>query len=346
MARRALLVGINNYPGNGSDLNGCVNDVTNIRDILKTYLGFSNDDIRMLVDDRATKQNIMERLEWMVVNAQPGDYMVFHYSGHGSQVRDRDGDELSDQLDEILCPADMSWDNGYILDDELSKLFGRLPDGCLLEVFLDACHSETGTRGFKPENPHPRKSRYLKPPLDIALRHEGDNLPTKGFRSPTRSTLKHILWSGCKAEQTSDDAYIDNSYNGAFTYYFCKFMRQSQGKVTRRVLLEQVRNALSFNHHSQIPQLEVGDARLLDNYVLQLPPLGEMERTLSLTTPYMRGDDVKRVQQALKNKGYNNMVVDGVFGPRMRDVVMQFQKSKNITANGIVDAGVRKLLFG
>lgn len=345
MARRALLVGINDYPGNNSDLNGCVNDVTNMRDILKTYLGFGNDDIRMLADDRATKQNIMDRLEWMVVNAQPGDYMVFHFSGHGSQIRDRDGDELADQLDEILCPADMNWDNGYIVDDELGELLGRLPEGCLLEVFLDACHSETGTRDFRRENPHPTKSRFLKPPVDIAARHDGDNLTTRSFKSPTRSSMKHILWAACKADQTSADANIDGTYNGAFTYYFCKFMRQSQGQVTRRVLLEQVRNALSFNHYSQIPQLEVGDQRLLDNYVLQFPSSVDMERTLSLTTPYMRGDDVKRVQQALKNLGYN-IVADGVFGPRARDIVMQFQKAKNITPNGIVDAAVRKLLFG
>jgi len=95
MAQRALLVGINDYRGI-SDLRGCLNDVTNLRNILKTYVGFSNRDIGVLVEDRATKDNILYRLKWMVKKAKPGDFLVFHFSGHGSQIRDRDGDELRD----------------------------------------------------------------------------------------------------------------------------------------------------------------------------------------------------------------------------------------------------------
>ena len=110
MANRALLVGINDYQGI-SDLRGCINDVTNMRDILKTHLGFTNKDIRVLVDRRATRANILKRLRWMVDGAKPGDFLVFHFSGHGSQIRDRDGDELQDQMDELICPWDMNWDS-------------------------------------------------------------------------------------------------------------------------------------------------------------------------------------------------------------------------------------------
>lgn len=162
MAKRALLVGIN--------------DVTNMRDILKTYLGFTNRDIRVLVDSRATKANIVYRLESMVKQAKAGDFLVFHFSGHGSQIRDRDGDEL-----------------------------------------------KGGIRSFK---------------------------------SPKRSTVHHILWAGCKDNQTSADAYINNSYNGAFTYFFCKHMRASGGSLSRNELLRRVRQSLQHNGYSQIPQLE------------------------------------------------------------------------------------------
>lgn len=264
MAKKALLVGINDYQGI-SDLRGCINDVTNMRDILKTYLRFTNRDIRVLVDNRATKANIIARLEYMVRKAKTGDFLVFHFSGHGSQIRDRDGDELKDHMDELICPYDMNWDGTFITDDTLNSIFTKLPKGVLLEVFLDSCHSGTGLRdvglGRPPElgPEHPTLSRYLSPPIDIACRLEGDedDLKTeRSFSGTDRSTVHHILWSGCKANQTSADAYINNSYNGAFTYYFCKHMRTSGGGISRKELLRRVRQSLYKGGYSQIPQLE------------------------------------------------------------------------------------------
>jgi hypothetical protein len=264
MANRALLVGINDYQGI-SDLKGCINDVTNMRDILKTYLDFTNKDIRVLVDRRATKANILKRLRWMIDGAKPGDFLVFHFSGHGSQIRDRDGDELQDQMDELICPWDMNWDDGFITDDMLNEIFSQLKKNIFLEVFLDCCHSGTGLRGdglgrpaeLGPENQ--TLDRYLPPPMDIVCRSDGeeDELNAiRGFASKTRSTLKHILWSGCMSNQTSADAYIKGTYNGAFTYYFCQHLRKTGGQLNRRRLLKRVRNSLRHNGYGQIPQLE------------------------------------------------------------------------------------------
>ncbi len=264
MAKKALLVGINDYQGI-SDLGGCINDVTNMRNILKNFHGFTNEDIRVLVDNRATKNNIIFRLEKIVDAARKGDYIVFHFSGHGSQIRDRDGDELIDHLDELICPYDMNWDDGFITDDTLNKIFAKLRQGVFLEVFLDCCHSGDGLRGVDlgrpaelgPENPI--QSRYLLPPMDIECRSEGDEddlKDTRRFRSTDKSIVKHVLWAGCKDNQTSADAYIDGSYNGAFTYYYCKHFRDTGGNVSRKNLLRRVRSSLQHNGYSQIPQLE------------------------------------------------------------------------------------------
>lgn len=264
MAKKALLVGINDYQGI-SDLQGCVNDVTNMRSILKTYLGFTNTEIRVLVDDRATKDNILSRLNWLVNKAKAGDFLVFHFSGHGSQIRDRDHDELKDHMDELICPYDMNWDNGFITDDDLNAIFAKLPEGVLLEAFLDSCHSGTGLKeltlgrpeGLGPKNP--TLNRFLPPPMDIVCRLEGEEDELKqprGFKSKTRSTLHHILWAGCQDNQTSADAYINNAYNGAFTYYFCKHMRDSGGKISRKDLLKRIRASLKYGDYTQVPQLE------------------------------------------------------------------------------------------
>jgi hypothetical protein len=255
MAKKALLVGINDY-SQINDLSGCINDVTNVRDVLLKYFGFTVPGIRLLVDSRATKANIMSRLHWLVTGAKRGDVLVFHFSGHGTRIRDRDGDELKDHLDEALCPWDTNWDGGLILDDELHDAFKKLAAGVHLEVILDACHSGTGTRELMAMKD--MKIRYFPPPVDIECRVE-DGLKTKTFTAPEKP-LNHILWAGCKSTQTSADALIGNTYNGAFTYYFCKHIRDTQGKIDRDALLKRVRASLTFEGYSQVPQLEVPSA--------------------------------------------------------------------------------------
>ena len=258
MGNKALLVGINKYKIADSDLSGCVNDATNVRDVLLKYLGFEIGDIRLITDERATKDAIIEGLKWLVKGAKVKDRLLFHFSGHGSQVRDLNGDELSDRLDEILCPHDMDWNGTYIKDDDLEKIFRGLPKGINLEVLLDSCHSGTGTReafgikslpvelSFRP--------RFLEPPVDVQCRMDEDLRAKKILRET--NPLNHVLFSACRDHQKSADAFINGSYNGAFTYYFCKHIRDAEGKATRLELLRRVRASLRFNGFSQVPELE------------------------------------------------------------------------------------------
>lgn len=266
MKKQALLVGINDYNGI-NDLQGCINDVTNVRNVLKTYFGLINQDIRVLTDGRATKANILSRLEKMVVSAEPGDFLIFHFSGHGSQIRDRENDELADHMDELICPSDMNWDDGYITDDMLREILGKLKEGVRMEILLDSCHSGTGTReAINPSGEGNIKgrlqNRYLQPPADIECRSQGEeeNLkPARAFRTDNSIILNHILWAGCRDNQTSADAMIDGNYNGAFSYYFCKHIRDSNGIISRSELHTRIRNSLRHNHYSQVPQLECVD---------------------------------------------------------------------------------------
>jgi hypothetical protein len=265
MDRKALLVGINDYKGVG-DLRGCVNDVLDMHFSLRSLFNFQTRDIRVLTDSRATKANIIHRLKWLVDKAKSGDFLVFHFSGHGSQIRDRDGDEPVDHLDELICPYDMNWDGTFIIDDELNEIFKNVPEGALLEVFIDSCHSGTVLRemGLTPPPElaaeHPTLNRYLPPPADIFLRFGGeeDELESKGFVKGVkeRGVKHHILWAGCMANQTSADAYIDGRYHGAFTYYLNLHLRRNP-RVSRRELVRKVRTSLRHGGYSQIPQLEI-----------------------------------------------------------------------------------------
>src|SRR5437867_2798547 len=134
MAKKAVLIGINRYKIPGADLRGCVNDVRNLKAALTNYYGFAERGIKVLTDYQATKKRMEAEITRLVRNAKRGDVLLLHYSGHGSNVPDKDGDE-ADHRDEILCPTDLDWKDP-LLDDWLRKAFDRLPAGVNLTVIM------------------------------------------------------------------------------------------------------------------------------------------------------------------------------------------------------------------
>lgn len=147
--RRALLVGIK-YTGSEQELPGCHNDIRKIQTLLQQ--SFKTTEMRVLMDeDNASQQqlptskNIRAGLRWLLEGTVAGDALYVHYSGHGSQVPDEDGDE-KDGFDEILVPMDFDGKNpkSYITDDELRmEFFDQIPKGVDVTAVFDCCHSGT-----------------------------------------------------------------------------------------------------------------------------------------------------------------------------------------------------------
>ncbi|MBL4902674.1 MAG: caspase family protein [Desulfocapsa sp.] len=268
MGKKALCVGVNNFKNfPGAALRGCVNDVQDMSSLLQELFGFANKDITILTDADATKANIMNNLEAMVDEAKAGkyNYIVFSFSSHGTQVPDLSGDE-DDAADEAFCPHDLdqagdAWDPNFIItDDELHDLFATLPENVILEVYLDTCHSGTGVRAI--DFLLTRKPRYMPPPSLQAFKQiEGRasrGLARKFIQLPV---VHHVLWAGCRSEQTSADALIENNWHGAFTYFFCKQMRACQNRLSRKEIITKVRGDLAAGNYTQIPQLECDATR-------------------------------------------------------------------------------------
>ncbi|CAE7895471.1 pca1 [Symbiodinium necroappetens] len=144
--RRSLLVGIN-YFGTQNELHGCVSDVQRMLPLLDK-LGFPSDaeSRRVLVDApdwpqhlHPTLANMRQGIAWLTSDAQPGDSLLFHYSGHGGRMPRSDG---RSEWHETLCPVDMDAE-GMLLDSELFETLVRpLPSGCRLTCILDSCHSD------------------------------------------------------------------------------------------------------------------------------------------------------------------------------------------------------------
>ncbi len=259
---KALLVGINTYPT--QPLKGCVNDVKDMADFLVENCGFAMDEIRLLTDNRATKQEIVNRLQWLIQGVQPGDRIVFHYSGHGAQLPTRNPEGEVDNLDEIICPYDFNWtDETSIRDKEFKEMFSKVPPGVLFTWISDSCHSGDLFRFMNSETIKVYKEfKVMEPPADIKWRL--DTAKQKKLKPLTISravdNTSAFLIAGCKSNQLSADAFINGRFNGALTFYLIDTLKRAGNLgAPMSVIISQVLEQLRQNNFDQEPQLEGND---------------------------------------------------------------------------------------
>ncbi len=242
----ALCVGINDYPGTGNDLQGCVND----SHLWAQLLSEAGHDVLRLTDGEATKQAILQALTTIVKNARYGDRVVFTYSGHGSWVPDVSGDEL-DRRDEVLVPANLQ----YILDDELDAIFSHRTYGVRIVTISDSCYSGTVTRAFDASAGKGR-SRYLPPNQFLetpALLRQAERVEDKPSKTkPGRSS--GVLLSGCSDFQVSWDAWFEGKAHGAMTYYAAQTLRNLKSP-TYKTWHKKLRETLPNADFDQTPML-------------------------------------------------------------------------------------------
>nr|HQU89930.1 caspase family protein [Denitromonas sp.] len=139
MSKRALTIGINDYPGTDGDLSGCINDAQD----WAAVLGGKGYAVTSLLDEAATLDAMVEKIGDLITSAVKGDSLIITYSGHGTWVPDRSGDE-ADGRDEALCPHDIG-DGKILLDDDLRNLFDQRPAGVRVVLIPDSCHSGSVT---------------------------------------------------------------------------------------------------------------------------------------------------------------------------------------------------------
>jgi hypothetical protein len=208
--KRALLIGINDYAAESiPDLYGAVNDIEAMRQVLITRYGFSDENITMISDEAATRDGILAALDQLVHASGKDDLIYIHYSGHGSQVEDKNGDEKDDNMDETIVPQDSrtSDEARDITDDELAQVLARLESRYTL-IVLDSCHSGTATRDVV------LRTRSIPADKRVSL------YPSMGSRSivPVIGE-RHVLMTGAASHENALDGPIDeNSHYGLFTY--------------------------------------------------------------------------------------------------------------------------------
>jgi hypothetical protein len=262
MAKRAVCVGINDYPGTRMDLAGCVNDAHDWRVVLERR-GYH---VTQLIDAEATRARTIAALKSLVGGAAAGDSLVFTFSGHGSWLPDENADE-PDSRDEMMCPYDVMEDN-YLLDDDLHAVFSTKPERSRLYVIADCCHSGSVVRyaaGPRQPDAVALKARFL-PPYVFArgnrrIEQAIDRAASKP--APARRHYPAVLFSGCRDTEFSYDTSFGGRPNGAFTRTAIEALEDS-AITTPKALYDAIRLRLPSPALPQTPQLFGSRAAMLE----------------------------------------------------------------------------------
>ncbi|KDR73066.1 hypothetical protein GALMADRAFT_252495 [Galerina marginata CBS 339.88] len=281
--KKALCVGIN-YFGQQGELRGCINDVKNIQGFLISEYGYKREDMVILTDDatnprmQPTRENIIQAMQWLVRGAQPNDSLFFHYSGHGGQTKDLDGDE-GDGFDEVIYPVDYEA-NSHIVDDLMHDLLVKpLPPGCRMTAIFDSCHSGSAmdlpyiysTEGkVKEPNLAAEAGQGLlsavtsyargdmggvfKSAMGLVKTATGNTQKAEKLTKATRTSPADVIsWSGCKDSQTSADTQEAGNATGAMSFAWISALKANK-QQSYQELLNNIRGILKAKY-SQKPQL-------------------------------------------------------------------------------------------
>ena len=241
--KKALLIGINYINDSSAKLQGCINDVVNIKNMLIDAYDYLPSNIIILRDDSTnpellpTTKNILARLSTLIANSADCSELWIYYSGHGSQLRDLNGDEISG-IDSTIVPVNYKT-AGFINDDHLHKIIKNTK--CRTILLFDSCHSGTICD------------------LEWVFQYQTNNTysrtQVKGI--PIKNPNIFII-SACKDTQTCLDIFNSESkqVSGLFTSSFIHSLRANRHSVELFLLYRDVCNLLTTSgYNNQMPVL-------------------------------------------------------------------------------------------
>lgn len=254
----SLLIGID-YKGSYCELQNCIHDVIHINNIfLKPQLKAKPSMTVFMTDNQKegyypTKKNISEKIDSFVAVLNSTKEGYFHYSGHGTYLKDTSGDE-KDKKDEALVPVDCDYE-GMIRDDYLFEHFIRkLNPDVKLTMTTDCCHSGTI--------------------LDLPYKWKVDGTfveENKLSEQVLASLPDVVMISGCKDKQVSADGGVMPGQNlgaGAMTAAYLKTLKDYNYVLTYKELLEGIHIHLRQEGFPQKPQLSSTRKLNLDDFFL------------------------------------------------------------------------------
>lgn len=280
----ALLVGINQYPQFPA-LAGCINDVELQRELLLYRFGFQAQDVLVLTDGQATRQNIETAfVEHLVKQAKPGDAVIFHFSGYGSQLavigetpipQEKETIELpitNDRLakienifipvDGLLSTKDTSGVN--VLAQETLWLLLRSLESDRITTILDTSFTDPSTRGFIPPllGNLRMRSRPTLPPnqlgaKELAFQAElASQLKTNPIQKLLGTDKPGQLLAASDSNHVATELQWNGFTAGLFTYVLTQHLWQVTEATTVQISISRVATTVAqVALHQQQPSL-------------------------------------------------------------------------------------------
>lgn len=245
------------------------NDIPHITTAIK-MIGFKNEKIRILVNGDATKAAIVAAFKELEENVQPGDMVYIHYSGHGQQIVDDNGDEL-DGLDEAIVPHDspLFFEEGIYEGEQLIRddLIGELTlairmklgqKGQLILV-MDSCHSGSGTRGLGKA----RGTGEIMAPLDFKPNIQEEDIDMGIIVSDTKASPMASFF-GASANELNYETIDDQSNPvGSLSYAFASTLAKMNKNYSASELFERVKLKMKHLAPNQNPKMEASEDMFL-----------------------------------------------------------------------------------
>ncbi len=196
----ALVIGINSYEGYWHPLKTAVNDASEVAEVLKNEYRFN--EVYTLLNENATRRNIIEKFEWLTKNISPEDNLLIFYAGHGQYNKSFNKG--------YWVPVDAKSNSiaDYISNNDVKTFLGGIPSKHTL-LITDACFAGDIFRGGDTE-------RMSFDPSDMSRYYK------EVYRKPSRLALT----SGGLEEVM--DAGKDN--HSVFTYYLLKSLKENKNK--------------------------------------------------------------------------------------------------------------------
>ncbi|KAK6524474.1 hypothetical protein TWF281_011382 [Arthrobotrys megalospora] len=265
----AILIGVDHYisgtarPGiSYHNLNGCVEDVREVEEYLRTSFGLQDPYIRRLTatapddDQKEPKEpplewptygNIIGAFQQVTEEATPGDLVYIHYSGHGARVSTVFDDLKHHDLDEALVPTDISSGGVYVRDVEIAYLLQKMVDKKLVvTLVLDCCHSGDANRGHTDISVRGIRmvdrnklsgDRFMLSPQEevcIAWKKSAQN-GKRGVKVDDHWQLGaygYTFLAACRVDEYAAEAKFDNKMLGVFTHFLIETLKASPLQLT------------------------------------------------------------------------------------------------------------------
>ncbi len=282
--KRALIIAIGNYKTNsGWKSLASLDDLLLMKEMLKRQQ-FKESNILTIKDSEATKTGIKAKFFQLISLANDGDKIVIHFSGHGQQVTDLNGDE-EDGMDEALVPYDAPSElkdpqyrfEKHIIDDEINDWISQLKtkigkDGHIL-LILDSCHSGTASRGEA-------EIRGYKAPL-LLIQNIGKISASSSqvsdyfeLKNNTPTHGKFVMFTAARASQVNYQTKTEaGKAIGSLTYAVAKAFESIKKGTSYEHLFASISNTMYDMKQAQTPTVE-GDKyfQVFDGqYVVQEP---------------------------------------------------------------------------